>query len=73
MLTYIYGCTEHKDVRKEVVHAMNDNPVIPCPRCSQPMHRIPQAVRHYTNPQDVLFDQLDARYRAYRAKKARTK
>lgn len=70
-MRYVYGCQDPTHPRREVVHAMNDNPEVRCPICRTAMHRIPQRVRFYMNPTDVLLNEYDAKYRAFRARKAR--
>ncbi len=73
MPTYVYACSTHTAHREEVIHSMQDSPVIPCPLCGEQMHRIPQVFRYYLNPKDVLCDMLDDKYVKYRAEKERQK
>lgn len=72
-MRYVYTCSTHTAHREEVIHSMQASPVVPCPLCGEQMHRVPQAVRWYLNPGDVLLNQLDDGYRKYRARKARQK
>jgi hypothetical protein len=71
MPTYVYGCKNHPAQRLEVIHSIQDVVNMPCPECQTPMHRIPQRVRFYHNPLNILYDKLDTQYRAYRARKAK--
>jgi DNA-directed RNA polymerase subunit RPC12/RpoP len=65
-MQYVYGCKNKEHPRVEAVHRMMENPDIRCPDCGERMHRIPQAVRHYTNPTEVLYDYLDDKYANWR-------
>ena len=70
MPTYVYGCPESNDhPRKEVVHKMAENPVIKCDTCGTVMHRIPQSIRFYMSPYQVLTDWCDENWRRYKARK----
>lgn len=70
MPIYVYACNQAGHERKEVVHPMQDSPVILCD-CGGVMHRVPQAVMHYNNPTETLLDQMDEKYRQFRQRKAR--
>ena len=41
MPTYTYSCKKCKIIEDDVVHSMQDNPVIECPLCGETMERIP--------------------------------
>lgn len=42
MPTYIYKCETHKGTL-QVQHGMTEDPIVACPLCNKPMHRVPQA------------------------------
>lgn len=67
MPVYVYQCEEKHET--EVAHGFTDKVLVFCPECHKPMHRVPQAFRWYFNPQDVLLDKLDKKYREYRSRK----
>ncbi len=41
---------------------MMENPEVNCDVCGNSMHRVPQVVDHYNNPQDTLYNWLDKRH-----------
>jgi hypothetical protein len=72
MSAYVYGCSQDPaHPRREVVHAMREDPEVRCSVCDAVMHRIPQPFKFYNNPADTLMNKLDQGYRNYRIKKAR--
>lgn len=70
MPMYVYRCAICLTER-DVVHGFHDDPEVVCVGCGGVMRRRPQAVRFYHNPNDVLYDKLDQRYREYRARRRR--
>lgn len=70
MPTYVYGCskniTDHP--RLEIVHGMHENPVLCCEECGAPLRRIPQNMRFYFSPGEILTDWMDENYKRYRAR-----
>jgi putative FmdB family regulatory protein len=73
MSTYVYTCTDHPDIREEVIHSMNDDPIVRCPKCGEQMHRKPQGFMFYMDPRITLYDEMDSKYRAYRVRKQKEK
>jgi hypothetical protein len=69
MPKYVYGCHQHPECRPEIIHGMDEDPVIECPECHKPMHRVPQAFRWYNNPAALLLDKLSDRFADYRKEK----
>ena len=70
MPTYVYGCDKDKShPRGEVFHGINEDPVIICDECGSTMHRIPQPMRFYMNPSDVLYSWMDEKYVDWRKKR----
>lgn len=60
MPRYVYGCDDKTHQRVEVVHSIAERPLVACPVCHQPMHRVPQKVDHYNNPRDTLDKMIAA-------------
>lgn len=42
MPAYVYRCTAGHE--REVTHGMLDAPLVLCPECDQPMHKVPRVV-----------------------------
>lgn len=63
MPTYVYGCDEdNTHPRQEVVHGMQAVPIVTCSECGSSMHKVPQSMRFYMNPQDTLTSWMDDNY-----------
>ncbi len=71
MPTYVYGCSKNiqDHPRIEIAHGMHENPVLCCEICGASMRRIPQSVRVYFNPGEILTEWMDENYKRYRARK----
>ena len=71
MPTYVYGCSDSikEHPRIEITHGMHENPVLCCEVCGAKMQRIPQSVRFYMNPGEILTEWMDENYKRYRARK----
>jgi len=68
MPTYVYACAVKDHGRIEVVHRMIDDPLVPCPYCDSPMHRVPQTGwGFYQNPYNTLLDWCDRNWRLVRS------
>lgn len=70
MPVYVYGGCGHK---QEIRHGVHEQTIVFCPQCHELMSRIPQTFRFYHNPQSVLLDQLDDKYRKWRSRNATKK
>lgn len=70
MPTYVYGCPQHKQVRIEIVHGMDDPCEFECPTCGEELVRIPQRFRWGFASGDILLDKLDQGYQNYKRKRA---
>lgn len=63
MPVYVYGCDQDKDhPRQEITHKMHANPAVKCTECGSTMHRVPQSMRFYLNPAELLTSWMDENY-----------
>ena len=68
MPVYIYGCNkDNSHPRQEISHRMSEEPTITCDDCGSLMHRVPQSMRFYMNPQDTLTSWMDENHRRTKA------
>jgi len=69
MPTYVYGCDKNKDhEKKEVVHKMSEDPEVKCEECGSKMHKVPQPMRFYFSPFDVLTSWSEENWRLAKAR-----
>lgn len=72
MPEYVYGC-EDRHQRTMIHHGFHEDPEITCMVCGKRMHRIPQPFRFYRDPNLVLLDYMDDKFRETLAKKEKRK
>jgi predicted nucleic acid-binding Zn ribbon protein len=60
MPRYVYGCTsDPAHPRQEVIHSMSETIRVICSKCGAEMRRVPQAIRFYRKPFDVLYEHME--------------
>ena len=70
MPMYVYGCPgEPAHPRQDVAHRIGDDAVLYCQKCGKRLERVPQGFRWGRSAWDVLAEQMDKKYMAWREKR----
>jgi len=71
-MRYEYGCNQDPaHPRVEVIHSMTVDPEMRCSMCNSPMHRVPQIIRWYRNPGQLLISKMSDRLDEIKKRKLR--